>query len=277
MNTPLYWKYMYPDRLCPIKEALAWQEELFQQKLAGDSSNYLLFAEHPPCVTYARDEQLRHLKVSTERLRELGISLREVAGRGGSITYHGPGQIVIYAVVDIGAIGLISRVGSNQDMRDDTTLIPDAFKLLSVFDGAIIQTLGTYGLVGGTKPTDPTFENNEDVRGVWIEGKRKIASHGLRARIIHNNPNDPKDYRLISRGGAAFNINTDLAGFSHINPCGYPIKMTSCERELGEKLDMAEITVQLIENFERILQIPLHYDRSSMSATVRQSDEPAWT
>lgn len=251
----IIWQYLNPGRLTPIEEALAVQEKLFQQKLAGDPGNYVLFAEHEPCITYSRPEQLIHLKVAADILGERGLPLLEVSGRGGSITYHGPGQIVMYLIVDIGGIGLTYKIAPKQTEPTRTVTLPDAHRLLSVIDSAIIQTLATYNLVGGRKPLDPRFKEDAKVWGAWIDGIRKIASHGLRPRYIYPNLQDTADIRLISSFGGALNVNTDLSGFSHINPCGYPIRMTSMQNELGRCIDMQEVITRLVAQFTTILGI----------------------
>lgn len=132
-----------------------------------------------------------------------GVPIYEIE-RGGDVTYHGPGQLVGYPIV-----GLEERrltVGS----------------YIHLLEAAIIETLSSFGIRGESRP-------GREFTGVWVSG-RKIASIGLAIR------------HWISFHGFALNVNTDLAYFEHIRPCGFtPEKMTSLERELGQPLDFGEV------------------------------------
>ena len=213
------------------KEAWDFQEELFQktieqklnnQSLADDAklqSEYnLLFCEHPHVYTLGKSGEEQNLLISGIELSAKNASFYKT-NRGGDITYHGPGQIVGYPILDIEAFGMGVR------------------KYIETLEQAIINTLTHYGIKG---------ELLEGASGVWIEanipGKaRKISAVGVRTS------------RYVSMHGFAFNINTDLDYFGYINPCGFTDKgVTSLEKELGRKIDIEEVKTILLKELTAI-------------------------
>jgi lipoyl(octanoyl) transferase len=209
----------------PYQEALGIQQRHFEQLLAVkrskemvDNAGVLLLCEHPPVYTLGRNGKEENLITSKENL---GVEVHRI-GRGGDITYHGPGQLVGYPLLDLEKwpMGLASYV----------------FKLEEV----IIQTLAHYGL-----KADRTAE----APGVWLDytrpaEARKICALGIQAS------------RWITMHGFAFNINTDLNYFNHIIPCGIPEKqVTSMEKELGAPLDMNEVKEVLKGIFRNIFEV----------------------
>ncbi len=197
-----------------IAYADAWekQEQLFQeimkQKLANETtSNYLLFCEHNHVYTLGKSGQESNLLVNNQQLKNLGVSFFKT-NRGGDITYHGPGQIVGYPIIDLENFGLGIR------------------SYIENLEESIILTLKDFNI---------RAERLEGATGVWLDtsvpGKtRKICAIGVRAS------------RHITMHGFAFNVNTDLRFFNYINPCGFTDKaVTSLEQELGVKQDFDKV------------------------------------
>lgn len=182
----------------------AWD---LQHKLVTDrksriiDKNVVLFLEHPPVFTLGRRGGLDNLTVPEDYLEKAGISVIHVE-RGGDITYHGPGQLVVYPIVDLREAGL--RV----------------LDYVTALEEIMIRTAADWGLVA---------ERNSMNRGVWVDNK-KLGSIGITIR------------RGISFHGIAFNVNVSLEPFSWINPCGLKgIRMTSMERELSYQVPMHQV------------------------------------
>lgn len=203
--------------LTDYKKAWDYQEQLFDQLLeskkkgeisVADCRNRipgtLIFVEHPHVYTLGKSGSEANLLLDYIQLRAKDASFYRT-DRGGDITYHGPGQIVGYPIFDLEALG----IGIKQ--------------YVSGLEEAVIRTAGEYGLKG---------ERLDGGTGVWLDpgvpGKaRKICAIGVKAS------------RFITMHGFAFNVNTDLSYFDHINPCGFTDKgVTSLEKELGGKQDI---------------------------------------
>ena len=184
--------------LTPYAEGLRLQRELHAARCAGEIGDTILFVEHPPVYTLGRSTDANHLLWDRETLQTKGIELVET-DRGGDVTFHGPGQIVAYPIVDLAARGL--------GVRDYI------FRL----EGAVIETLKVLGLDAGRDARN---------RGVWI-GNAKICAIGIRVS------------RHTTMHGLALNVNTDLSLFSGIVPCGLAdADVTSVAEELGAPQDM---------------------------------------
>lgn len=171
-------------------EALAWQRALARDRIEGRlTHDLLLLVEHPPVVTFGRNAQAGHL------LRREGIAVFEVE-RGGDVTFHGPGQLVGYPIVDLRA--------HRQDLH----------WYLRALEQTLIDALATLGVPAERKPGST---------GVWTRGGvRKLASIGVHVK------------QWVTWHGFALNVTTDLSGFDRIVPCGIPaLVMTSVEREGG--------------------------------------------
>ena len=169
------------------EEGLHYQEKLIAQKVAGDANNYLLLLEHEPVYTMGRTQDTSSL--GTEVLPH---PLHRI-GRGGQATYHGPGQLVCYPIIDLHLLGC------------------DLHRYLRLLEEVIIKTLQHYSIVG---------ERKEGMTGVWVKG-RKIASLGVGVR------------KWMSLHGLALNVCCDLSPFKKITPCGLQdVEMTSLEQEL---------------------------------------------
>ncbi len=172
----------------PYDEALAWQRQLADDRIAGRLPNdVLLLLEHPPVVTLGRNSHAAHL------LEPIGIEVFEVE-RGGDVTFHGPGQLVGYPILDLRAY--------KQDLH----------WYLRTLEQALIEALAIL---------DVPAERNPGFTGVWTRGK-KIASIGIHVK------------QWVTWHGFAFNVTTDLAHFDRIVPCGIQgVQMTSVQRERG--------------------------------------------
>jgi len=190
-----------PGRV-PYAEAVGWQERLVDRRLAG-GRDALLLLEHPPVYTLGRGADPIYLGGAATG----GVPVVRTH-RGGQVTYHGPGQLVGYPIVDLRAF--------RTDVRWYVTMIEDV----------LIGALGTFGIGAGRR---------EGFRGVWVEG-RKIASIGIAVR------------RWVAWHGFALNVADDLAPFARITPCGISgVEMTSVTREGGASDVAAVLPVVLAE------------------------------
>lgn len=201
------------------KQTWDYQEELFKgiidQKIANRNntdaaqitSNYLLFCEHPHVYTLGKSGDPKNLLLDDEGLEKYAASYYPI-NRGGDITYHGPGQIVGYPILDL------------------DHFFTDIHKYLRFLEEAVIRTLDDYGIKG---------ERYEGLTGVWLDPDipkkaRKICALGVKCS------------RWVTMHGFAFNVNTDLNYFNHIIPCGIDDKaVTSMQQELGPKQDMVMV------------------------------------
>jgi lipoyl(octanoyl) transferase len=203
-------------------EAWDYQEKLFQELMqkklqcntgrsGKPATHYLLFCEHPPVFTLGKSGKDNNLLINESLLQEKGIEFYRI-NRGGDITYHGPGQIVGYPILDLEHYDLGIK------------------SYIHLLEGSIIRCLGGYGITAGRLP---------GATGVWLDAgdprkARKIAAIGVRAS------------RHITMHGFAFNVNTDLSYYQYIHPCGFVDKgVTSMEKELGRKMDMEEVKERL--------------------------------
>ena len=194
------------------KEAWDLQKEVLELRLNSKVSDVLFLLEHPHTYTLGKIADKKNLVASKEYLDKNNVSVYEI-DRGGDITYHGPGQIVGYPIINL------------NEWQNDT------HKYLRALEEVIIQTCSHYGLNAVRVPK---------YTGVWIED-RKIAAIGI------------KISRWISMHGFAFNVNTDLSLFSGIIPCGISGKdVTSLQRELKREIKIDEVKSLLVKNFKEI-------------------------
>ena len=207
--------------LIDYKKCWDYQENLFADILSVKSTNkkenkkdktenHLLFCEHPHVYTLGKSGDRNNLLVNEKFLKFKGASFYKI-NRGGDITYHGPGQIVGYPILDL------------------DNFFTDIHKYLRLLEEAVILTLREYGLEA---------ERSKGETGVWFgvgtRKARKICAFGV------------KSSRWVTMHGFALNINSDLSYFENIIPCGIlDKKVTSLENELGEKLDMEEVKNKL--------------------------------
>lgn len=201
--------------LGPIEYQRAWdiQRDLVQRRIEGTIDNTLLLIEHPHVYTLGRRGTMDDVLLSTDELAKAGVAVHEV-DRGGEVTYHGPGQLVGYPILDLRAIG-----GPVRYVRG--------------LEAALVDALETFGIAAHTVDGLP---------GVWLgegETQRKIAAIGVRVS------------RGVSSHGFALNISTDLAYFQHIVACGIAdLKVTSMEQELGREVDADDVRRAVVDALE---------------------------
>ncbi len=212
------------------KESWDYQESLFQDILAVKSanrkegaseatSNYFLFVEHPHVYTLGKSGDMANLLVPEALLKERGAAFYRI-NRGGDITYHGPGQIVGYPILDL------------------DNFFTDIHKYLRLLEEMVILTLAEYGLKG---------QRSKGETGVWLDTEtpfaRKICAMGVRAS------------RWVTMHGFAMNVNTDLSYFDLMIPCGIRGKgVTSLSAELGRHVPMSEVKEKLLKHFAALFE-----------------------
>jgi lipoyl(octanoyl) transferase len=220
--------------LVDYKEAWDYQEKLFREvidkKLANRNlpseqqeftGNYLIFCEHPNVITLGKSGSESNLLINEEQLKKRNISYYRI-NRGGDITYHGPGQIVVYPIFNL------------------DYFFTDIHKYMRTLEEAVIRTLADYGIKG---------ERLKGSTGVWLDtdhpGKvRKICAMGVRTS------------HWVAMHGIAFNVNPDLNYFSLIVPCGITDKaVTSMAKELHTIPEMEEVKGRLKWHLAEVFEI----------------------
>ncbi len=196
-----------PGRLS-FRDALALQQELLAARLQG-GEDLLLLLEHDPVITLGRGARPDHLLRPRGELLQEGLEVVEV-GRGGDVTWHGPGQLIGYPIVDLTPYGR------------------DLHHYLRCLEELLLRVLAAFGVAGGRIPGKT---------GVWV-GAEKIASIGVAVR------------RWVSWHGFALNVADHLDGFAAIVPCGLRgVRMTALERLLGRPVPLAEVEAEVIAAF----------------------------
>ena len=199
-----------------------WQQqeklhnEIIAAKLKGENTkNYLLFVEHNHVYTLGKSGNEANMLINAIQLQAAQAEFVKV-NRGGDITYHGPGQLVVYPIIDMAnfSVGVKDYVDRLEEV--------------------VIRTVGEYGIIG---------ERLEGATGVWIESHtpraRKICAIGIKCS------------RFVTMHGFALNVNTDLKYFNYINPCGFVDKgVTSIAKEVGHEISMAEVKDVVKHYFE---------------------------
>ena len=209
----------FPERCIGVKlgmidydEAYQLQKRLHRERIGGEIPDVLLLLEHTPTLTVGKSGSVDNVLVSNEELSREGISLFFI-GRGGDVTYHGPGQLVAYPIMDLTQQG--------KDIR----------RFVRNLEEVIICTLEDFSISG---------VRDEGHAGVWV-GKEEVAAIGLSVR------------RWVSMHGIALNVNTNLEHFSFINPCGFSDrKATSMFKLLGYDVSMDAVTERLIARFSDV-------------------------
>lgn len=203
----------------------AIQQRLMDEKLArrkqklykpGDESNdVLLFVEHPHVYTLGKSGDSAHLLKGLKELADIDAEFIEI-DRGGDITYHGPGQIVGYPILDL------------------DRYFTDIHKYLRYLEEVIIKTCTEYGIEAG---------RIEGLTGVWV-GDKKICAMGIRCS------------RWVTMHGFAFNVNTNLSYFNHIIPCGIMNKeVTSLQDILGREVNPSDVKRHLLKHFSNVFNV----------------------
>lgn len=218
------------------QEALDTQKEIFdgvvalklqnrknEDEATEVTKNHLLFVEHPHTYTLGRSGSLNHLLVNNQQLQEIGAKFYDIS-RGGDITYHGPGQLVAYPIIDL------------------DHFFTDIHKYLRYLEEAVILTLKDYGLDGG---------RIDGLTGVWLDyvekkNPRKICAFGVKAS------------RWVTMHGLALNVNADLKYFDYIVPCGITGKaVTSISAELGKEVDFQETKDRLKKHLAEVFEMEI--------------------
>lgn len=189
----------------------------------SQSAGTILFVEHPAVYTLGKSGHQENMLISEEYLKQLGAEFYHI-DRGGDITFHGPGQIVSYPILDLQKIGIGLRA------------------YIDALEEAVIQTVAHWGIKGS---------RIEGASGVWIKEEnrapRKICAIGVRSS------------RFITMHGFALNVSTDLRWFQNINPCGFSDKgVTSIEKEVGKEVPIGEVKELLINNLAKILNVEIY-------------------
>lgn len=193
------------------EDSLRIQDRVVARRKYGLLPDCLLFVDYPPIITLGRGGKREHLLACPKELRERGVRVYP-AGRGGDITYHGPGQLVVYPVLDLKAWHR------------------DIHRYLRTLERCLVEMLSDFGIPSETLP---------GATGVWVEG-RKIGAIGVRTS------------GWVTSHGLALNVNTDLRYFDLIVPCGLVGRgVTSMAAELGRSLELSEVRSCLIRHFAR--------------------------
>ena len=218
--------------LIDYKQCWDYQTKLFdatvqlkiQNRKFPDNSistkNHLIFCEHPHVYTLGKSGDLKNLLIDGQKRKEKNISFYKI-NRGGDITYHGPGQLVVYPILDL------------------DYFFSDIHKYLRLLEETVILTLQDYGVFG---------QRLEGFTGVWVDDKketpRKICAIGVKCS------------RWVTMHGIGFNINSNLDYFKHIVPCGIEDKsVTSLQKETNQEIDMEELKIRFKKNFKNLFGI----------------------
>jgi len=197
--------------------------QLAEAPAVTGTTHHLLLVEHPPVYTLGKSGHMENVLIGDQRMLEKGVQFFRT-NRGGDITYHGPGQLVGYPILDL------------------EKFYTDIGLYLRNLEEVTIQVLDEYGIRGDRSPGET---------GVWIEPgvkgrERKICAIGVRCS------------RWITMHGFALNVNTDLSWFGDIIPCGIQHKqVTSLEKELGRPVDMGEVKAKWLRRFAEVFGVEL--------------------
>jgi lipoate-protein ligase B len=198
----------------PYEEARQMQREISARRQRGEIADVLLLLEHPPVYSRGRRFKPEELPMGVEWYEAQGIEVRDT-DRGGLVTYHGPGQLVAYPIVDLGAYG------------------DDVHRYVRGLERVMIDALSQAGVAA---------ETIEGLTGVWV-GRRKIGSIGLHVS------------RGVTTHGLAINVNNDLQPFEWIVPCGIQgVAMTSLTRELGAEQDLDAFANTLVARYAAVFE-----------------------
>ncbi len=183
-----------------------------------DTEDCLILLSHKPVITLGHFAKEENILAPKDFLKDKGISIYR-ADRGGDVTYHGPGQLIGYPIIDIHR----KRLGDYGQMLCQT----------------LIDTLKDYGI--------ETEEGYKKMTGIWV-GDEKIAAIGYAFKKFPNS-----NGKIITKHGFALYISDDMENFQYINPCGIPnVKLTSMEKILGKKIDFEELKKKYSKHFEKV-------------------------
>lgn len=199
------------------------QEALAQKKAGAATSHHLLLVEHPSVYTLGKSGKMEHVLIDRQEMEQRQIGFYQ-SNRGGDITYHGPGQIVGYPIVDL------------------ECFYTDIGRYLRELEQVIILTLAEYGLQG---------QRSKGETGVWLDPDlplqaRKICAMGVRCS------------RWVTMHGFALNVHPDLSYFGNIIPCGIANKsVTSLQREINRPVSLEEVKQKLLTHFETVFGVSI--------------------
>jgi lipoyl(octanoyl) transferase len=206
-----------PPELVPYDEANVAMHELAERRLTGEVPDTLILIEHPPVYTAGRRWKPEHIRWTDDRIRAAGAELRFI-DRGGSLTFHGPGQLVGYPILDFGST-------------------PDALGYVRRLEEVVIRAAADVGVA---------LERNEAQTGVW-SGRRKVCAIG--ARLMR---------ARVTLHGFALNCTTDLSWFDAIVPCGLADEgVTSLSELAGHEIRVANMVLPVLRHFERVFDLEL--------------------
>jgi lipoyl(octanoyl) transferase len=187
------------------------------------TSNYLVFCEHPHVYTLGKSGEEKNLLIKKEDLHTIQASYYPI-NRGGDITYHGPGQLVVYPVIDM------------------ENFFTDIHQYMRLLEETVIQTLAEFGVASG---------RIKGLTGVWIDSENEWTTRKICALGV-------KTSRWVTMHGLALNVNIDLSYFKHIVPCGIDNKaVTSLEKELGKPVSMELIKLRMKEKIASLFGMTL--------------------
>lgn len=207
------------------KECWDYQEELLAAVTADkltlkspSAKNFFLLVEHPHVYTLGKSGDEKNLLAAGDFLKKIEATFYKI-NRGGDITYHGPGQLVGYPIIDLE----FYKIGVRE--------------YIEKMEDAIIATIATYGLTGGRK---------EGATGVWLDAEHKVRARKICAIGVRVS-------RYVTMHGFALNVNTDMRYFNYINPCGFSsFGVTSIQQELGREIDMKQVIDLIKLNFNAL-------------------------
>ncbi len=216
------------------QEGWDYQENLFAKTIAQKvqnrnldisqqqaTTNYLLFCQHPHVFTLGKSGKEEHLLLDENQLKSKSAKFYKI-NRGGDITYHGPGQLVVYPILDL------------------ENFFTDIHRYMRLLEESVILTLADFGIQAG---------RIDGLTGVWLDfmkqtNPRKICAMGV------------KSSRWVTMHGLALNVNTDLGYFSNIVPCGIDDKaVTSMAQELGEMIDIQTVSERLLKHIQELFEM----------------------
>lgn len=201
-----------------VDEVIANKKKKAEDKSLVNTKHYFLFCEHPHVYTLGRSGDENNLLLNQLGLQQHKASFYKI-NRGGDITYHGPGQIVGYPILDLDCF------------------FTDINKFVRLIEEAAIRTIADYGLEG---------TRIEGLSGVWLKASDRKPDRKICAIGIHLS-------RWVTMHGFALNVNTDLSYFNHIVPCGITNKaVTSIQNEIGKKIDIQEVIEKLNNHFKEL-------------------------
>jgi lipoate-protein ligase B len=210
------WLLDFTDRVSPYAGAWNLQKQLVEARQFERIGDGLILLQHEPVFTLGRSSRPEHLPYPRETLTELGFDVFEIE-RGGSVTYHGPGQLVGYPILDLRSYG------------------DDVVKNMRSLEETLLLTLVDFGIQAQRLRGYP---------GIWV-GEEKIAAIGVAVK------------RKVTMHGFALNVDPDLSHFAYINPCGLNKPVTSMARVLGRSVSVSEVGQALVRSFSDVYGLAL--------------------